>query len=63
MVDQRLIDEWLQKADEDIGFASSVIQDSAYHAQICFHYHQAAEKYLKSMLLHRNSPLKESMIS
>ncbi len=51
MVDRQLIDEWLQKADEDYGFASSIIQDSTYYGQICFHYHQAAEKYLKAYII------------
>lgn len=49
MVDRRLIIEWLAKADEDYGFASSVIKDSVYYGQICFHYQQAAEKYLKAL--------------
>jgi hypothetical protein len=42
MVDRGIVEEWLAKADKDLGFASSVIQDSVYYAQICFHYHQAA---------------------
>jgi HEPN domain-containing protein len=51
MVDRRLIEEWIKKADEDIGFASSVVEDSSYYAQICFHYQQAAEKYLKAFII------------
>ncbi len=51
MVDRRLIEEWLAKADEDYGFATSAIEDSPYHAQICFHYQQAAEKYLKAFIV------------
>jgi HEPN domain-containing protein len=51
MVDRRLIIEWLAKADEDYGFASSVIKDSVYYGQICFHYQQAAEKYLKAFIV------------
>jgi hypothetical protein len=42
MVDKRIISEWLSKADEDYGFASSVIEDSEYYAQLCFHFQQAA---------------------
>jgi len=34
MVDKRWIREWMEKADEDFGFASSVIEDSSYYAQI-----------------------------
>jgi HEPN domain-containing protein len=48
MADPSVINEWLKKADEDFGFAVSVIEDSTFYAQICFHFHQAAEKYLKS---------------
>jgi len=51
MVDQQIIREWLRKADEDIDFAVSVIEESNYYAQICFHFHQGAEKYLKSVII------------
>jgi HEPN domain-containing protein len=51
MVDKRLIREWIEKADEDFGFACSVIEDSSYYAQICFHFQQAAEKYLKAFIV------------
>ena len=42
MADLELVQEWLSKAEEDFGFAASVIQESPYYAQICFHFHQAA---------------------
>ena len=51
MVDPQIISEWLKKADEDFDFATSVIEDSAFYAQICFHFHQAAEKYLKALII------------
>jgi len=51
MVDRRIVEEWLVKADEDFGFASSVVEDSTFFAQICFHYQQAAEKYLKAFIV------------
>jgi len=51
MVDSQIINEWLKKADEDLEFATSVIEDSPFYAQICFHLHQAAEKYLKSLVI------------
>ena len=51
MADARVTNEWLAKADEDFEFAISVIEDSAFYAQICFHFHQAAEKYLKSCIV------------
>ncbi len=51
MVDRSIIEEWLSKADEDFGFASSVSEHSHYYAQICFHYQQSAEKYLKAFIV------------
>jgi len=38
-------------SDEDYEFAVSVIEESSFYAQICFHFHQAAEKYLKSYII------------
>lgn len=43
--------EWIEKADEDFGFALSGIEHTDYFAQICFHFQQAAEKYLKAFIL------------
>ena len=51
MADPKVIQEWLNKADEDYEFALSVVEDSTFYAQICFHFHQAAEKYLKSFIV------------
>ncbi|OHB58027.1 MAG: hypothetical protein A2173_09550 [Planctomycetes bacterium RBG_13_44_8b] len=42
--------EWLQKAEEDYGFACAGLEDTEYYAPICFHYQQAAEKYLKAFI-------------
>ncbi len=51
MADSQIIHEWLKKADEDFEFAASIIEESTFYAQICFHFHQAAEKYLKSAII------------
>jgi len=51
MADPRLVNEWLEKAEEDFEFANSIIDDSTFYAQICFHFHQAAEKYLKTYII------------
>ena len=51
MVDPRVIIERLQKADADLEFATSVVEESTFYAQICFHFHQASEKYLKSFII------------
>lgn len=51
----QLIDAWLKKADEDFYFASNYLEDEqTFFGQLCFHYHQAAEKYLKSFIVAYN---------
>jgi HEPN domain-containing protein len=43
--------EWLKKAEEDYGFACASLEDTDYFAQVCFHFQQAAEKYLKAFVV------------
>lgn len=45
---------WLHLANEEFLYASSDLEDPNHEwfAQTCFHFQQAAEKYLKSYLLH-----------
>lgn len=54
MKQRDLAKEWIEKADEDFGFASIGIIHSDYYAQICFHFQQAAEKYLKAFIVAEN---------
>jgi len=55
MADRRLVDEWLTKAAEDFAFATVNLEErKPFFAQICFHFHQAAEKYLKAFIVARN---------
>jgi HEPN domain-containing protein len=54
MAKSLLVGEWLEKAEEDFQFATSVLEDSTFYAQICFHFHQAAEKYLKAFIVARD---------
>lgn len=58
MADPRLIKEWIDKADEDLQFSISIIDDSTFYAQICFHFHQAAEKYLKAVVIASDAEFK-----
>lgn len=46
--------EWMEKAEEDYGFACMAMESSDYFAQVCFHLQQAAEKYLKSFIVANN---------
>jgi len=59
MADPLLVSEWLEKAEEDFEFAVSVIEDSTFYAQICFHFHQAAEKHLKTYMIARDLEFKK----
>jgi len=43
--------EWIEKAEEDYGFACASIESTNYFAQVCFHFQQAAEKYLKAFVV------------
>ena len=55
MVDYGLFEEWIEKADEDFGYASlSLDEEFEYFPQICFHFQQAAEKYLKAYIIQKN---------
>lgn len=48
---KKIIEEWLEKAEDDYGFANSALEFDDYFSQICFHFHQAAEKYLKVFII------------
>lgn len=52
---------WLQLANEEFSYASSDLDDSDHQwfAQTCFHFQQAAEKYLKAFLLHAKKPFRK----
>ena len=52
MGEAQLVQEWLEKAAEDFAFARVNLEEGKpFHAQICFHFHQAAEKYLKAYIV------------
>ncbi|MFQ6032508.1 MAG: HEPN domain-containing protein [Candidatus Zixiibacteriota bacterium] len=52
MADIEIVQEWLEKAEEDFEFALVNLQErKPFYAQICFHFHQAAEKYLKVYII------------
>ena len=51
MADPSIVREWLSKADEDFSFAKINLEDDhKFYSQICFHFQQAAEKYLKAYI-------------
>lgn len=52
MAEKELVKEWVKKADEDFGYASlSLDEEFEYFPQICWHFQQAAEKYLKAYIV------------
>lgn len=52
MAEKALIKRWVEKAEEDLGYASlSLEQGFSFFPQICWHFQQAAEKYLKAYIL------------
>ena len=60
MVDPKVVQEWLQKADEDFGFAEYALKDTTFYAPICFHFQQSAEKYIKAFIIARELPFKKT---
>ena len=52
MVDIEIIHEWIAKADEDFEFARvNFMEEKPFFAQICFHFQQSGEKYLKAYII------------
>lgn len=52
MVDFEIVREWLTKAEEDFEFARvNFEEEKNFFAQICFHFQQAAEKFLKAYIV------------
>jgi HEPN domain-containing protein len=52
MADPLIVKEWLKMADDDFLFAETNLKGgSEFYAQICFHFQQAAEKYLKAYII------------
>lgn len=52
MAESEFVKKWLQKADEDFEYAvSSLREELNFFPQICWHFQQAAEKYLKAYIV------------
>ena len=52
MVDRLIIEEWIAKAEDDFKFARIIFAEgNEYYDQICFHFQQSAEKYLKAYII------------
>src|SRR3990172_12509430 len=52
MVESEIVQEWLSKAKEDFDFGLvNLGENKPFYAQICFHFQQAAEKFLKAYIV------------
>lgn len=59
MVDNQVVGNWLDKADEDLAFAKASLQEGLeFYPQICFYLHQSVEKYLKTYIIAKGLNLK-----
>lgn len=47
----KLVEEWLQRADDDLAYARVGFDETQLYANICFSCQQAFEKYLKTFLI------------
>ena len=56
MADQKIVDEWLRLANEDVEFARRNLADpsTTSFGPICSHFQQAAEKFLKAFIVARD---------
>lgn len=53
--------DWFLKAERDFGLAFHTHkQELAYPDLICYHCQQAAEKFLKAIVIHRGIPLRKT---
>jgi HEPN domain-containing protein len=60
MTDKKIIKEWLDQADSDLAFAESNLKmNDRFFSQICFHFQQSAEKYLKAFLIAKGHKLRK----
>ena len=52
-VKQDLVKQWLKKAEKDLGLARDLVaENKPYLEAVGFHSQQAAEKFLKALLVH-----------
>jgi HEPN domain-containing protein len=53
--------DWFTKADRDFGLASyTQLHKPEYPDLICYHCQQAAEKFLKALVIHHGLPLRKT---
>jgi len=55
----KLTKEWFERAEEDFNVALLIFEEKNYPASVCFHLHQAIEKYLKGLLVYFGKDIEE----
>ncbi|MDQ1284391.1 MAG: hypothetical protein QG620_739 [Patescibacteria group bacterium] len=53
-------EEWRKRAEEDYGSAKMLLDNNGFPSVICFHAHQAVEKYLKGYLAYNDFELEKT---
>lgn len=56
---KKLAGEWFYKAEDDLGVAKLLFKEKSFPASVCFHTHQAAEKYLKGFLVYYENDIEK----
>lgn len=59
MTATKFVQDWFERAGEDINAAEVLIKDGGTPNPICFHAQQAAEKYLKGFLAHNHKHVRK----
>lgn len=56
----KLVQEWLQKAEEDEKVGVILLEEKGPWAAACFHFQQMAEKYLKAYLVFKGKKFRKT---
>ena len=59
MVNQKVVQEWIEKAESDFKFAEYSLENTEYFTHVCFHFQQSAEKYIKAFIVSKELPLEK----
>ena len=55
----KLVQEWLQKAEEDEKVGMILLKEKGPWPAACFHFHQMSEKYLKAYLVFKGKKFRK----
>lgn len=55
----KIVQAWIEKAEDDLSFAKDAFKDTEYYDHICCLCQQAVEKYLKAFLIKSKGGIKK----